>query len=744
MSAAMPDQTAVESHVDRGWRLSDELNPRRLLANLNAAVTLYLLTAILTLSIAALIYSGPLAAQLPHALGGVLIGSALLVAIVSCFGSYGGSIAPAEDASGVIVALAAAAAAAALAGASPDVRFATVNLLVVGTTLATAVMYLLVKAFGLGTLVRFIPHPVIGGFLAGTGWLLVVGGIGVATDVPLGAGLLEPHTLARWLPSLALGAVMLLVMKHWRKPALLAGLCALGLVVFYAVTRAFGMTPAELADDGWLLGPFPDEVNWRFVFDPRTLAAVDWDVLASVVPVAAPAVFIAAIALLLNTSAVELITKRDLSLDRELLAHGAGNFASGLAGGLIGYTAISLSTLGHTLARGSRLPGVLVALLLAMTALLGTSLVSSIPRPVMAGLIIYVGLALLHEWVVAARRTLPRSDYAVVLMILAVIAIQNFLWGVVFGLLVTTLLFIVNYSRIGVVRLETSGDVMRSRVNRGPRERDRLQVEGGRLLIFKLRGYIFFGTASGLLDRVRRRLAAARGRRYVLIDFEQVHGFDSTALMSFGRLAQYAAEHGVELAFCGLDARATEQIRRDADLATLRCFADLDRGIEWCEERLLEQTDDADAVGRGGLREQLLALLPDAARIDAFLAGTTRRELRAGEWLMRAGDESDALFLVESGQFAAQLPRAEGREAVRLQTMHEGSTIGELGFLLGARRSADVVAERDSTVRMLDRPTWREIIEHEPDIARTLDTLAIRLLGERVVQLTRVVDALQR
>ena len=179
--------------------------------------------------------------------------------------------------------------------------------------------------------------------------------------------------------------------------------------------------------------------------------------LASAVPVAAPALLSRRSRCCSTPARVELITKRDLSLDRELLAHGAGNLLSGLAGGLIGYTAISLSTLGHKLARGSRLPGVLVALLLVMTALLGTSLVSSIPRPVMAGLIIYIGLALLHEWVVAARRTLPRSDYAVVLMIFAVIAIQNFLWGVVFGLLVTVLLFVVSYSRLGVVRLETVG-----------------------------------------------------------------------------------------------------------------------------------------------------------------------------------------------------------------------------------------------------------------------------------------------
>ena len=74
-----------------------------------------------------------------------------------------------------------------------------------------------------------------------------------------------------------------------------------------------------------------------------------------------PALLIGIIALLLNTSALELVVKRDIALDRELLAHGAGNLLAGLAGGVIGYTAISLSTLGHKLARGRRLPGVLVA-----------------------------------------------------------------------------------------------------------------------------------------------------------------------------------------------------------------------------------------------------------------------------------------------------------------------------------------------------------------------------------------------
>ena len=113
--------------------------------------------------------------------------------------------------------------------------------------------------------------------------------------------------------------------------------------------------------------------------------------------------------------------------------------------------------------------------------------------------------------------------------------------------------------------------------------------------------------------------------------------------------------------------------------------------------------DGGDGARSTALRDELLALLPDAARIDALLARTTRRELRAGECLMREGDAPDALYFVESGQLSAQLPRGDGREGVRLQTMHAGSMVGELGLLLGGRRSADVVADRDSVLRVISR-----------------------------------------
>src|SRR6266487_278427 len=65
---------------------------------------------------------------------------------------------------------------------------ATVGAAIVLTTLATAATFLLLGQFRRGSLVRYLPYPVIGGFLAGTGWLLVLGGLGVMTTVPAQLG----------------------------------------------------------------------------------------------------------------------------------------------------------------------------------------------------------------------------------------------------------------------------------------------------------------------------------------------------------------------------------------------------------------------------------------------------------------------------------------------------------------------------------------------------------------------------
>lgn len=740
----MSDSVTADT-APKGWRegLAAEFVPRQLLGSLAAALILYLLVCIMTLSIAAMVYAGPLVALLPQALSGILVGVALLVAVISLLAAWGGTVGTTQDGSGAILALGAAAAAAAMPAAAPEVLAATLSTLLLLTTLAFGGLCLLLGSFGLGTLVRYLPMPVIGGFLAGTGWLLVMGGLGVAAQASFGWSLLEPGATLRWLPALVLGVAMLVAVQLGRHAALLVAISALATLIFYAVMGlGFDRSASQLAEAGWLLGPFPEQLQWHWPLAPKTLAAVDWGVLVAALPTTAPAILIGALALMLSTSALELVVQRDLPTDHELRVQGMANIACGAAGGLIGYTAISVTSIGHALARGRRLPGLLAALMLLATALIGAAAIAAVPRFVVGGLLVCIGLALLQEWLLQARRGMARGDYAAMLAIFAVIVATNFLWGIAFGLLAATVLFVVNYSRIDVVRHALDGHSAHSRVQRGERQRLLLQQQADRLLVFKLQGFVFFGSASALVDRLGRRLTPRT--RFVLLDFEHVSGLDSTALTCFTKLRRRAEQLGAELVLAGLRPQLVRPWKQASDGVPLTIFPDLDHAIEWCEERLLDEPAAATDAATVSLREQLLAVLPDALAVDALLSHTVRRAISAGETLLHQGDAPDALFIVETGRLTACLVRGTDQPPLRLESMCTGSLIGEIGFVLERQRSVDVVADVDSSVRVLDRATWQRLTDQAPLLARALDSLLLRLLAQRTLRLTDTVDALQR
>lgn len=76
--------------------------------------------------------------------------------------------------------------------------------------------------------------------------------------------------------------------------------------------------------------------------------------------------------------------------------------------------------------------------------------------------------------------------------------------------------------------------------------------------------------------------------------------------------------------------------------------------------------------------------------------------------------------------------------------MRSGHVVGELGFYLGGKRTAAVVADEPSTVYGLSREELNHIEQTDPEAASMLHRVIVHLVGERVVHLIRSVEALQR
>ncbi len=251
--------------------------PDQLIKSLAAAALLYLLYLMIISSFAALVFSGPLAGQVAQGLSFFLVGNSILIILMAWLSAYPGSVGAGQDVPLVILALGTTAAARSMpASVTPAQIFSTVVVMVMVSTLATGLVFLLLGAFKLGGLARFLPYPVMGGFLAGSGWLLLTGALGLMADTPLSVALLQPDIRPRWVPGLILGLAMLLVIQRTGQALVLPGLAAAAIGVFYAVAWYADVPLAQLSAQGWLPTAASQAARWTFPLTLDRLGQVHW------------------------------------------------------------------------------------------------------------------------------------------------------------------------------------------------------------------------------------------------------------------------------------------------------------------------------------------------------------------------------------------------------------------------------------------------------------------------------------
>ena len=187
-----------------------------LLATISAGVIIGIVEVVLAISFAALVFGGYLEQFLPAGIGIYLFAATVSLAIIAWRSGRRGVVGSVQDAAAAVLTIVAANAALDTQG-SIYVAFYTVVAATMVITLLTALTFLLLGTFRLGNLARFIPYPVVGGFLAGTGWLLMKGGLRVASGVDLELATIDEYMesfqLVRWVPALAFGLVLVVATR---------------------------------------------------------------------------------------------------------------------------------------------------------------------------------------------------------------------------------------------------------------------------------------------------------------------------------------------------------------------------------------------------------------------------------------------------------------------------------------------------------------------------------------------------
>lgn len=461
------------------------------------------------------------------------------------------------------------------------------------------------------------------------------------------------------------------------------------------------------------------------------------------------------ISLLLNVSGIELAVQQEIDLSRELRAAGLANVLTGLGGGLAGYHALGDTLLGQKMAGKSRIPGIISAALCGAALLFGMSLLSFFPKFIGGGLLFFLGLNFLGDWVYETWFRLSLSDYLLILLIVGVIGTVGFLEGVLVGIIAAVILFIVKYSRINVVKHRLSGETYQSNVDRAIPYQRLLKEQGGQILILKLQGYLFFGTADSLLTQVRQRIHDRRltPLRFLAFDFALVTGLDSSALISFTKMAQLAAAQHFIIVLTQLSPQILRQLEREHALkneALLRIFPDLDHGVEWCEEQILRVGEESGATqpvpgsDLESVFHEMLDTLDQQTRFEALLERMMpyfeRQNMQKGMYLIHQGDTPDALYFIESGQVTVQLENEDDTH-VRLQTIGMGKVVGELGFYLKRPATAAVIVEEPGVVYRLSMETLRDMQARDPSLAAFFHEFMAHLLGERLANTNATLQA---
>ncbi len=721
----------------------------QILTAVGAGAAIGVMLVLMMVSFASLIYPATIAGVLARGIGITLLGAAVLTGI-SALGSgfHAAVVCPQESTTAILAGVAAASVAAMPPGTTSTTVFATIVATVVISAVITGASLFALGRLKLGGLARFLPYPVIGGFLAGTGWLLTVGAVELMTAVVPSletlSTLLGWEVVIRWLPGLAVAAALVLALRRFHPLLAILGTLLTAIAVFYLVLWLSGTSHAVATTAGWLLGPFPAGALLQ-PLRPADLAQVHWPAIAAQASGSATVPLIAAIVLLLDASGIELAVSQDFDLNRELTAIGTANLAAAVVGGVPGHYTVSLSVLMHRMGVRSRLGGVVTAVVMLLPLLLSAALLAYLPKFVLGGLLLFFGWSFLSEWVIAGWRRLPRLDYAIVLLILAVVAVRGFLAGVGVGLVAVVALFVVEYSRVRVVRRVLTSATRRSRFTRAPAQRQFLDVQGERISIVELQGYLFFGTAARLLDRIRAQVGgrAALGPGFLVLDLAQVTGLDSSALYAFTTLGRLASVHQFTVVVTGAAARLKRQIASAVAEATqagwLRMEPDLDRGIEWCEAALI-QAAALPTTHYTPLEEQLATVLPNRADLDRLLGYLERREVAAGTQLMAQGAVADDLYFIAAGQVTAQLER-DGYAPLRLQTVAGGNVVGEIGLYLGTLRTSTVVCDTPCMLYRLSAAALVQMRTAEPDLAAAVHAHIAGVMAERLIHTTRALDA---
>ncbi len=702
------------------------------------------------ISFSALIFQGAIAAGFPLGLAALLMGTVVTGVVVALTTTLVPADAGPDTPAVAVMSVLAGTVAAGLAAKGADAETMVINVLVAisVSTFLTGALLFGIGGLKLGQWLRFVPYPVIGGFLAASGCLLITGGVEVITGNNL---TLSPSS---WLavgeplyaPQVGVGlafAAVIVLLKRWMDDYLALPVTFILFLIFMNVILLGFVTEPETQNAWYLQAVGALQLWWPL--EAIAEHDIDWAVMARSSAEIGAVCGVTAISMLLDVSSLEVARQKSADLDKEFRTNGFANVLASVLGGVAGNLSLNNSLLLQQAGAVTRISGVSVAIVCGLVLFAGADIGSFVPKAILGGMLAYLGAMILMEALVRAPAQRSKTDLGLAIAIALVILYFGYLVGVVLGVVGACLLFALSYSRIGVIRRHLTRYELSSSVDRSPEQTRLLHEEGKRVHVFWLSGFIFFGSSNGLFERIKRVIEEQKEKPvgYIVLDFSSVQGLDTSAVLSLVKLRNYCEERDVTLVFSGLSEAMHAALESAEFFGATRphqAFGTRNDAVEWCEDMVLLYHEVGDASSHS-FETWLQNEFGGAIDFDRVAPFMEKQELDDGAMVFSQGEPSDSVVFQASGCVAVTISDEHGR-SIRLRRMIGHTVVGEMGFYRQVPRTANVVAEGATVVYLLTRDAFDRMQDKDPAAAAALHKLIIRLLSDRLEFANREISAL--
>jgi len=631
-----------------------------------------------------------------------------------------------------------------------------IPLMVTLLTMVSGLLQIIIGNFGGGKFIKYIPFPVITGYLSGLCVLILISQVpkvlGLPAKMNIATGLMHPDSW-HWENIAISGCTIVFIVvarKFVKKvPSVIIGLVA-G-VASYWVIAAFEPSLRLLDNNPYVLGKIsasPADLWYMATERWHSFTRFRFTNASELVFTGIEIVILLSITTLNSCLVIDTLTFSNHDPKKELMVQGLGNMAAGLFCGIP--SAGSLTTSYENIKSGGKTSKSMIFAGIEFLAVLlfFSQLIQWLPLPSLAGILVMVAISLIDFKIFSLLKYKSTVfDFFVIISVVVAAAELDLIKAAGVGLSVAILLFLKEQMGASVVRRRLFGNQIFSKTLRLEEEMEILEVKGTQTVIIQLHGQLFFGTTDQLFTKLQPYFLDCK---YFVLDLHRIQSVDYTAANMLKKiLARIKDLNGFLILSSIPDVLSTGQkpgkylenfgLFRDPHV---KAFNDFDESLSWIEDRILAEDKIAASENK----------LIDLSELEFFKGFSDRfletvyscleeKSYGAGEFVFRAGEQSDEIYFIRRGNIKIVLPLAEGK-TFHLQTICKGGIFGEMAFIDNVTRSADAFSVDESILYILSREKFNQATATHPEVGGIFFERLALIIANRLRQANKELKVL--